>query len=183
MIADVYHVEELELLRHKSTLGLMRHIARHEGVAALYRGLSASLLGVSHVAIQLPLYERLKASAAGRRRELEEAFASASEPIAQAAADVGPLSKFIRLWDVVAASTISKLIASSITYPHEVVRARMQDSRVPTNLLQTAKDIWRAERMRGFYQGIGVNLVRVLPSTVVTFVAYESFIALLTEDG
>lgn len=28
--------------------------------------------------------------------------------------------------------------------------------------------------MRGFYRGLGTNLVRVLPGTCVTFVAYEN---------
>lgn len=184
MIADVYHVDELEFLRQKGTLGLMRHIAQHEGLAALYRGLSASLLGISHVVIQLPLYEWLKASATTRRQELDT-LAGASQPGSEAAAVMAttPLAKLLHLWDVVAASTISKVVASSITYPHEVVRARMQDSRTPTTLAKTAKEILSAEGARGFYQGIGVNLVRVLPSTVVTFVAYEWFVGLIFDRG
>lgn len=159
MIADVYHREEMNMLRHKSTLGLMRHIARHEGVIALYRGLSASLLGVSHVAIQLPLYERLKAELRARRES-----ASGTDTAVQ---------------DVVAASTVSKLLASATTYPHEVVRARLQDSRVPVSLLGMTKQIWSAEGVRGFYRGLQVNIVRVLPSTVVTFVAYEWLLGML----
>ena len=52
--------------------------------------------------IQFPLYEALK---------VELAATDGSS------ATMGP---------VVAASALSKLLASSITYPHEVVRARLQ---------------------------------------------------------
>ena len=33
--------------------------------------------------------------------------------------------------------------------------------------------------MRGFYRGLGTNLVRVLPGTCVTFVVYENLAWLL----
>lgn len=38
-----------------STYQMMRHIYKQEGVGAFYRGLTASFLGLSHVAIQFPL--------------------------------------------------------------------------------------------------------------------------------
>ncbi|RYH21853.1 solute carrier family 25 protein [archaeon] len=38
-----------------STYQMMRHIHRQEGLGAFYRGLTASFLGLSHVAIQFPL--------------------------------------------------------------------------------------------------------------------------------
>lgn len=44
---------------HISTVGMMKMIYREEGFAAFYKGLSASFLGLSHVAIQFPLCEFL----------------------------------------------------------------------------------------------------------------------------
>jgi hypothetical protein len=38
---------------------------------------------------------------------------------------------------------------------------------------------WKEERLRGFYRGLGTNLVRVLPGNCVTFVVYENLVWLL----
>ena len=46
--------------RYKHTLDACRTIYREEGVGAFYKGLAPSLLGVTHVAVQFPLYEQLK---------------------------------------------------------------------------------------------------------------------------
>lgn len=47
-------------IRYKHTLDAALTIWRTEGVAAFYRGLLPSLLGILHVAVQFPLYEQLK---------------------------------------------------------------------------------------------------------------------------
>nr|VWO99329.1 Oligopeptidase B [Ganoderma boninense] len=41
------------------------------------------------------------------------------------------------------------------------------------------KKTWVEEGVRGFYRGLGTNLVRVLPGTCVTFVVYENLAWLL----
>ena len=46
--------------RYRHTLDAFLTIYRTEGVSAFYRGLFPSLLGIAHVAVQFPLYEKLK---------------------------------------------------------------------------------------------------------------------------
>jgi len=46
--------------RYLHTFDAARTIYRTEGIRAFYRGLLPSLLGITHVAVQFPLYEQLK---------------------------------------------------------------------------------------------------------------------------
>lgn len=47
--------------RYTSVWSGLRKIAADEGVPALYKGLSPTLLGLGHVMLQFPVYENLKA--------------------------------------------------------------------------------------------------------------------------
>lgn len=190
-------------VQYTGTVQCMRLIVRQEGWRGLYKGLTASFLGLSHVAVQFPLYEYLK----DRTLPPKETVAGGEN---DAAITAGP-----QAFAVLLASTGSKLVASTVTYPHEVVRARLQDHRgaaamavvqqqgatagsdlsAPSTgvasrggggcgsiaraeppslgLMQTFMSILRRDGVPGLYRGLVVNLVRVIPSTAVTFVTYE----------
>lgn len=53
-------IKDGEQKRYRHTLDAVRTIYRTEGLQAFYKGLTPSLMGVSHVAVQFPLYEQLK---------------------------------------------------------------------------------------------------------------------------
>lgn len=123
------------------------------GLPIFWRGLTASLLGLGHVGIQFPVYERLKAEARKRSTTGQES------PV-----------------DLLIASGLSKMTAAVITYPHEVIRSRMMDARGPMagkNVIRTAQQIIRNEGYAGLYVGLRVSLLRVVPNCCVTFVSYE----------
>ena len=132
-----------------------KQIASREGFGGFYRGLAPSLLGVSHGALQFMAYERLKIHQA--------------ETKGVALSDLGAP-------DFLALSSLSKVFAGTVTYPYQVVRSRLQtyeaDSRYQTTR-GAIQQVWFHEGLGGFYKGLGPNLLRVLPSTWVTFLVYE----------
>ena len=57
----------MERSKGTTAAAVLSQVLRKEGVRGLYKGLGASVLGVSHGAIQLLLYEHIKKNFAGNR--------------------------------------------------------------------------------------------------------------------
>lgn len=93
---------------YKSTWDAAKKMWRNEGFLSFYSGLTPALLGLTHVAIQFPAYEYFRKSFTGQG--MGESVDGGENHA------VGILS----------ASVLSKIIASSATYPHEVIRTRLQ---------------------------------------------------------
>jgi len=141
-------------LPYLGTRDALGRIAREEGLRGLYSGLAPSMAGVCHVAIQFPLYEAAKQYAAARR---------GADPDALDAPEL------------VAASAASKMVASTATYPHEVIRSYMHvtGSGPLKGLAPTCRTIWREDGVRGFYRGCLTNLLRTTPAAALTFTSFE----------
>ncbi|EIE19689.1 mitochondrial carrier, partial [Coccomyxa subellipsoidea C-169] len=139
---------------YTGTFNALSRIAREEGIAGLYSGLLPSLIGVCHVAIQFPLYEACK------KRIAEHKGTSPDR--------LDPLS-------LVGISAFSKMVASTATYPHEVVRSHMHvaGSGPFNGFLKTCKQIYREEGVKGFYRGCTANLIRTTPAAALTFTTFE----------
>lgn len=91
-------------------------------------------------------------------------------------------------WRMVqAAMTESSMqaIASSITYPHEVVRSQMHVRGLGPfdGFGLICKEIWQNEGLIGFYKGWATNMFRTVPAAAITFTSFELFARLLREAG
>ena len=139
-------------VHYKGTLDAFRRITKEEGFSGLYSGLGPSLFGVMHVVIQFPLYESLKKELSSRHEDRE-----------------------LTLPELVFTSAASKMVASTATYPHEVIRSRMHVSGTGAfvGLRTTCRTIMLESGFLGFYQGCLTNLLRTTPAAAVTFTSFE----------
>jgi len=149
---------------YKGTLDCIKRIIRDEGVAGLYKGLLPSIFLVSHGAIQLTVYEKLK-------------------HIGPPAGESTPKQAMI-ITEAGMRGAFSKAAATIVTYPSQVMRARLQqrmDTRdlKYTSLVNTFLLTIRREGIKGLYKGLVPNLLRVMPQSGVTFAVYEAVLQAL----
>lgn len=67
-------------------------------------------------------------------------------------------------------------MAAAVTYPYQVVRARMQDQNHSyEGTVDCIKKTFRYEGLTGFYKGIVPYALHVIPNMCLIFVIYEKF--------
>ena len=142
--------EALHSKQKRSMLQTARALYQEAGPFIFWRGMTANLLGLTHVGVQFPVYEQLK-----QRFRQDKEYATAM--------------------DLLLASALSKISASCLTYPHEVIRSRMMDARTKASFFSTCRRIYGTEGWLGFYAGLPVSIVRVIPNACITFLTYELF--------
>lgn len=171
LVSQQSNPERLNKFYYKNTIDAFRKMYKYEGFQVFYSGLVPSLFGLFHVAIHFPVYEKLKKIF--HCNDLDQ-------------------TKSQKLFRLIMASSLSKMCASTLTYPHEILRTRMQIRSMTTHLkkdehlsifklsdwkkgdlISTILKIYQKEGLIGFYSGFTTNLARTVPASAVTLVSFE----------
>jgi len=154
---------------YRNSLDCASKIFQAEGVRGLYKGLTASFLGIGESSIQWVLYEKLKKDLAQSKMKRMQL----ADPVFTLAPGADP--KSLLTWiDVFSVAAVSKLFAALVSYPHEVLRTRLrEDSTKYKGLMQTTTRIMREEGPAAFYGGMTAHLLRVVPNSAILFFCYE----------
>uniref|UniRef100_A0A8C0Q4J6 Solute carrier family 25 member 36 n=1 Tax=Canis lupus familiaris TaxID=9615 RepID=A0A8C0Q4J6_CANLF len=146
----------------------IRKVYQTDGLRGFYRGMSASYAGISETVIHFVIYESIK------QKLLEYKIASTMENDEES---VKEASDFVGM--MLAAAT-SKTCATTIAYPHEVVRTRLREEGTKyRSFFQTLSLVVQEEGYGSLYRGLTTHLVRQIPNTAIMMATYELVVYLL----
>lgn len=161
--------------KYKNSWDTITKVIKQEGFFGLYRGLTASYLGVAESTIQWVLYEQMKSFIRNREQHRR---------------DMGiPHTKADKVMDWFAtsgAAGLAKFMASLITYPHEVVRTRLRQAPRENGVLKynglinCFKTVVKEEGFLSMYSGLTPHLLRTVPNSIIMFGTWELIIRLLS---
>jgi len=168
---------------YTSPLNAVRTIFKQEGALAFYRGFVPAMMLTSHGGVQFATYEKLK-HVFGYKEKFKRGD--------------GRSSQLPSIWERMSESAgylimggVSKIVASTTTYPLQVVKSRLQQrakgfevspedgklrkfKREYRGFGDACSKILKREGWRGFYKGVWINSLRVAPNSAVTFCVYEA---------
>ncbi|KAI0750626.1 mitochondrial carrier [Daedaleopsis nitida] len=142
-------------------LQTIQHILRKGGLLAFWRGLGPALVLVMNPIIQYTVFEQLKNFLiTGRTAKLRAAGATNA---------VAVLSN----WDYFFLGALSKLVATSSTYPYIVVKNRLQAGQAHAQRYKSSLDgvltILKEEGVEGLYKGVGSKLTQSVLTAAILF--------------
>ncbi|CAN6599724.1 mitochondrial nicotinamide adenine dinucleotide transporter 2 [Trichomonascus vanleenenianus] len=158
--------------KYKNSWDCITKVVKKEGIRGLYKGLSASYLGVVESSLQWVLYERMKSFIL--RRDAKRI--RHDEP--------SRLDFFFNWCATSGSAGLAKLTASLITYPHEVIRTRLRQAPMEsggpkyTGLVQCFKLVLKEEGFLSMYGGLTPHLLRTVPNSIIMFGTWELIIKL-----
>lgn len=169
-------------------------IAQEEGMMAFYKGSAPALMLVSHGGIQFMTYEFMKKHFA---LYVSNGNSKCTGNEQKNSSNKGTMGERVRdSLGYLTMGALSKFVASTTTYPLQVMKARLQQrsqaievsettgeiivtKREYSGVIDCTTKIWRNEGIYGFFKGCITNALRVAPSAAVTFVTYEFVLDML----
>ncbi|KAJ5762457.1 uncharacterized protein N7511_005839 [Penicillium nucicola] len=98
--------------------------------------------------------------------------------VPQSVADKKPIKPRLRIAAQLTAGALAGTIAQTTSYPLEVIRRRIQASGVTQGernigIAGTCRKIWSERGFRGFWVGLTIGYIKVVPMVATSFMVYE----------
>ncbi|KAJ2378797.1 coenzyme A transporter [Coemansia sp. RSA 2607] len=149
------------------------------GILNFFRGFPLSIMGIiPYGGVSFLTHEYFTSLARSR-------FASvASKPPDQQTRGRRRKVRELKSWAELISGGLSGIFAQTASYPFELIRRRMQiaGAHDPTkrgNAANVIREIWHASGVRGFFVGLTIGYVKVVPMFAVSFFTYEKLKTLL----
>jgi len=171
---------------YANMLDAAKTIIKEEGALALYKGAGPALMLTSHGGVQFMCYEYL-------RKHFHY-----SRPKRDPSTQISVIERLHLSIGYLSMGAISKIVASTVTYPLQVLKSRLQqrsesieltssgDVRVVkrnyVGAIQTVKNIVSKEGFSAFFKGCIPNALRVAPGAAITFVVYETIVDVVDDQ-
>jgi solute carrier family 25 protein 16 len=155
-----------------TTVKTIEAVTPRFGLSNFYRGFSATILGMLPYAGM----SFLTHDTAGDilRHHMISKYTTLPKPLDSPPDKPVPL----RSWAELLAGGIAGMVSQTSAYPLEVIRRRMQvggavgDGR-RLHLSETARMIYKEKGIRGYWVGLSIGYVKVIPMVAVSFYVYE----------
>lgn len=166
---------------YKSVGDGIRQILRNESILTFWTGTLPSLFSVFQASLQFTLYDHSKNYLVNRKNQNGRVESQtgksgkSGKPGEPDKSDKG--NHELSTVEYIYASVFSKTVSMTIWYPTQLIRSRLQSynfEKEKRGIRSVVRKIYEREGVRGFYRGLSANVVRVLPSTIITFVTYET---------
>jgi adenine nucleotide transporter 17 len=155
---DELAAESIAEAKRPNILETIRLILKKDGWTAFWRGIGPALALVINPVIQYTVFEQLKNFLVARRlSKLKSAGIVASAAL-------------LTDWDFFFLGALSKLVATSSTYPYIVVKSRLQAGHLQyKSSLDGLLTIVKEEGIEGLYKGIGSKLTQSVLTAAILF--------------
>ena len=168
--AQIYNEQPASRPANSAATSVLKAAEPKSGIVNFYRGFSSTLLGMLPYAGM----SFLTHDTAGDWLRLPY-LAPYTMTKSPKGPDAPPVLKY---WAELMAGGFAGLVAQTSAYPLEIIRRRMQVGGAVGDghrlgMAETARMIFREKGFSGFWVGLGIGYIKVVPMVAVSFLVYE----------
>lgn len=155
----------------------LQHAAPHGGLANFFRGFTPTLWGMlPYAGCSFLTHDTVSDVLRRPRFAAYTTLPAAERPASTDKKNDKPAQ--LKSWAELTSGGTAGFVSQTVSYPFEVVRRRMQVGGVVGDghrlgMVEVAQKIWLERGWRGFFVGLAIGYVKVVPMAATSFFAYE----------